>query len=750
MHEKTLELFDRRRKDHLYQYFYGKALPQDAPVGVMLLRQSTPDKQNESFIEQYKVCKEYLEQELGAVLAPDVALYDWHDTDDPLNPQMYVGAFGERVSAGIDSSNRIGLSDLIHYVERRNRTCPNISYIVFYNQSRLTKLGSKDALRLLFTLEDTGAQVALASERRVIDGENTTDQFQYISTAKSNNEINVNLARDTMAGTARAVLAGGWPGGNPPIGYTWDGSRREVTSTKYRRINKTGLPLHEKLIPQLFQMYLDGHPLKAIARYATKEGLRTWPRKSNSNKGGYISIQKLTASILTNEVYQGLVVYPARSRPRYKPTGKRTRVLGWQEDSLVVTHPELRYVTDKVFEAVQKKLEDEADIRGRQKSKHILTGLLRCPVHRTQMYHDGREGEKGRYRCKSTSERKCTTPPVPASVEFQVAAAFLCMTCEEETVRQLVARYQETRAQAEDLVKEIDREIKDIKKRWKFAMACLGDTGRLFDQREAEKTIRTLNRTLEKQYERRKKAENRCEFSADHILELGKEFLYHEADEQNMILRKVFAGVMYDPANQQVKIKTSDFLRNLELTVATIPLRGYGLQSAMGENSALVHHGALMSLAGYPALNIVDMARARGVFATANPLPQNVLFGVKIAESKSTAIPMLRGILAIATESEGLEFRFIEGGTIDEMVRIQQEIRSKRAAAKERLIKPLDIEKDLETMKDQLGDKWDKLANAPYMAAHHRGKARASKEEDATVKSPGSDDLKKEHCGGRI
>ena len=162
-----------------------------------------------------------------------------------------------------------------------------------------------------------------------------------LSFAEFEREVASERVRDKMRATKSKGL---WVGGVPPLGY----------DVKFGKLvpNETEIPM----VKAVFQAYLDSPSLLACRDKVAAMGIRgkAWITKKGEPRGGGIMTANIVERILKNQIYLG------------KLPNKSTReVFDGQ-------HPAI--ITQELFDAVQQKLQDNNNHKGR--TAYSRGGLL--------------------------------------------------------------------------------------------------------------------------------------------------------------------------------------------------------------------------------------------------------------------------------------------------------------------------------------------------------------------------------------
>ncbi len=160
-------------------------------------------------------------------------------------------------------------------------------------------------------------------------------------------------------------------------------------------------PAEAEVVRGIFRMYLAGHGYDSIAK--TLNGvhqekylaclIRYFDGKSAQAPRGALWAPSGIREMLRNERYAGTVIY-GKYRNTYKNKRAKLRVRQEESEWIRVSRPDLRIVETELWEAVQKRLEAEAQVYRTQSaglidkqrhSHYLLSGLMICAECHSRM-----------------------------------------------------------------------------------------------------------------------------------------------------------------------------------------------------------------------------------------------------------------------------------------------------------------------------------------------------------------------------
>jgi len=303
-----------------------------------------------------------------------------------------------------------------------------IDCVVVYKVDRLSR-SLLDFARMMETFETYNASFVSVTQQF-----NTTTSMGrlilnvLLSFAQFEREIISERTRDKIAATRRK---GKWSGGMPLLGYDVVDTKLVVKAAKAEQVR------------QIFELYLEHRSLMPVVKELNRRGWTTkrWTTKKNTVRGGRPFTKNRLYQLLTNVAYIGKV--------RYK-----SEVHEGEHEAIVDAD---------VFQRVQTALQRNG--RGgavRNKHNALLKGILRCASCDCAMAHSYTSRGQRRYRyyvCTQAQQRgwhTCPSPSLPAGeIERFVVDQIRCIGRDPAV---LAATLAETRRQAEEAIKRLERE----------------------------------------------------------------------------------------------------------------------------------------------------------------------------------------------------------------------------------------------------------------------------------------------------
>ncbi len=275
------------------------------------------------------------------------------------------------------STERAGLQRLLAAATSPSRP---FDCILTDDTSRLSRKLA-DALNLYERLSFAGIRVVAVSQG--VDSEGPQAELLFGVHGLIDAVYWRELGQKTHRGMQGRALQGLATGGRV-FGYRTirgeDGSAQLVVKGK-----------EAEIIRLIFSLYLKGNSLKWISHKLNADGVIS-PRP----QGGRVSRSWCPASllhILKNRRYTGKLIWNTTKKIRVPGTNRRIQRPRPESEWVVVDAPDLRIVSDQVFEAVERRFETVRHLWGRtngrpgltsgqQRQIYLFSGLLKCGLCR--------------------------------------------------------------------------------------------------------------------------------------------------------------------------------------------------------------------------------------------------------------------------------------------------------------------------------------------------------------------------------
>ncbi len=322
------------------------------------------DKQSPSSIgDQVRKCREYAKAK------------GW----EVLENQIYSD---EAISGA--TSERPGLKRLFSAAEAKA-----FDVILIDDSSRLSRSG--DTKSLAERLRFFGVRLIAVSQN--VDSESEQADVLFAVHGIVDSLYIKELGKKTYRGIEGRVLAHQHAGGRI-FGY------RNVPITHPDRRDQYGRPLisgarlqvdetQAKIVRKIFQLYAGGLSIKGVAKRMNAEHITSpQPRAGRQPSWAPSSIRV----ILRNSRYRGIVRWGMTKKIRNPQTGRRTKRARPESEWITVAMPELRIVSERLWQQVQERLAFVKRVYGAAGRKgglmnsraayspYIFSGLLRCGI----------------------------------------------------------------------------------------------------------------------------------------------------------------------------------------------------------------------------------------------------------------------------------------------------------------------------------------------------------------------------------
>ena len=277
---------------------------------------------------------------------------------------------------------------------------------------------------------------------RVDPGSEAHDMVMTLFGGMSKGERSRIRTRVRNAMAAQAATQGRFLGGRPPYGYQLGDAGPHPTPGKAAlgiRIHRLEPdPVTAPVVVRIFEEYVSGRGLFAIAESLTRDGLPSpsaYDRVRNSHRDGQGWSKSAVRAILINPRYTGVAVWGRQRRDEVLvdvedvAAGHRTR-LRWNDEDAWVRSPGVAHeplISQEVFEEARARraANGRTTIRKPRRTPrpYLLRGLLRCGLCDRRMQGSWNH-EEAYYRCRYPTEyalsRRAKHPPTVYVRENQV------------------------------------------------------------------------------------------------------------------------------------------------------------------------------------------------------------------------------------------------------------------------------------------------------------------------------------------
>lgn len=257
---------------------------------------------------------------------------------------------------------------------------------------------------------------------RVDPGSEAHDMVMTLFGGMSKGERSRIRTRVRNAMAAQAATQGRFLGGRPPYGYQLADAGphpnpgKAALGIRIHRLEPD--PVTAPVVVRIFEEYVDGRGLFAIAESLTRDGVPSpsaYDRARNAHRNGEGWSKSAVRAILTNPRYTGIAVWGRQRRDEVLvdvedvAEGHRTR-LRWNDEDAWVRSPGLAHeplITPDVFEAARERraANGRTTIRKPRRTPrpYLLRGLLLCGLCDRRMQGSWNH-DQAYYRCRYTTE----------------------------------------------------------------------------------------------------------------------------------------------------------------------------------------------------------------------------------------------------------------------------------------------------------------------------------------------------------
>ena len=372
-------------------------------------RFSTSHQREESIEDQIRICEAYVKERGG----------------------VWVGAYSDAQRSGSTFIGRTGFADMMEAADRGE-----FEMLVIENLDRLSRQvsGTHAVIEELEAL-DIGIHTVHSGE--------VTDMSAAFG-ALQNAEYVKNMSLKSRRGVEGTIL-NGRQSGRLPYGYRKvpvihaDGS----VENGHREI----VPEEAAVVERIFRDTEAGLSLLDICRALTEEGV-SGPRGKPWRPGALYGNKHKGTGILRNRLYKGETVWGRTEVKRNRRAGTKKNKVRPQHEWTVIPAPDLRIVSDELFEAVQERMRanQTPEFQTRRKAEYLLSGLCRCGVcgakYQVLQEKMGCVGRAERHAC--TNRRRVDREEIEGVVVGALKSPFL----EPHFIRPFVAEYRRELEQA--------------------------------------------------------------------------------------------------------------------------------------------------------------------------------------------------------------------------------------------------------------------------------------------------------------
>lgn len=323
-------------------------------------------------------------------------LKEWAEFEGMTVLQIYV----EPGKSGKSISGREVFQQMLDDISDKN---VDADYVVVFKLSRFGR-NAKDILNSLTFIQRYG--VNLICKEDGLDSSTSMGKMMITILGAVAEMERENILVQTYLGRTEKAKQGGWNGGFAPYGYELVNGKLECKDDE------------ADIVKVIFDKFVNGGMgYSTIAGYLNKQGIPRLPSK-NSHGRTFVdwSVHQIKR-ILDNPVYTGRIAF-GRTRLQ-KVEGTENEYRRVKSDEFILSDDMVHepIISDELFEQARVKRKATSSTGnpsiGRS-SKHLLSGILKCPMCGSSMYadkvvwtnKDGIRRERLKYQCGHYAKSK--------------------------------------------------------------------------------------------------------------------------------------------------------------------------------------------------------------------------------------------------------------------------------------------------------------------------------------------------------
>ncbi len=540
-----------------------------------------------------------------------------------------------------------------------------VDYVVVFKLSRFGR-NAKDILNSLTYIQRYG--VNLICKEDGLDSSTSMGRMMITILGAVAEMERENILAQTMLGREEKAKQGGWNGGFAPYGYELVNGRLKVKEEE------------AKIVKYIFDQFVNHRTgYSTLAGKLNRQGIQKLPSKNSHGRTFTDWSADHIKRMLDNPLYTGRIAFGRTRLERVEGTENEYRRVKSKDYILSdeVVHEAI--VSDELFEKAQVKRQESSSTgnpRVGRGTKHLLSGILKCPMCGSSMYadmvvwtnKDGIRRERLRYQCGHYAKSKygqCKKNAILAEwVETEVIEYTKLLVRNEQFAQDIQAQIGQKMDNSE-IEAEIEGCCKRLKKLERSKANLERDIDNISDDdKRAERKRNDMNNRLNKIYEeiydiedqiteceKKKSAVEQSEFTKENIYKMLLVFdrLFDKMDEadKRKVLESLIAEVHLYPKD------TWDESRNPVKEIKyTFPISREAIAS-LGENQASVETCVLLSKLKSTQhievkidLDEMDLTKAESK-ATYAEIKQYVLdkFGLKVSQLYIAQVKRKHGII---------------------------------------------------------------------------------------------------------
>lgn len=261
-----------------------------------------------------------------------------------------------------------------------------VDFVVVFKLSRFGR-NAKDILNSLSYIQSYG--VNLICKEDGLDSSTNMGRMMITILGAVAEMERENILAQTYLGREEKARQGGWNGGFAPYGYILN--KENGAGNGFLEIDERTAPT----VRMIFEKFVyENMGYSTIAGYLNKQGVPKLPNKNSHGREFTDWDVMQVKRILKNPLYAGKIAF-GRTRTQ-KVAGTENEYRRVLSDTYILSENETHtpIVSQELFDLAQKKI-GEPKVKGNphigRTNKHLLSGLLRCPMCGSSMYADVRQ-----------------------------------------------------------------------------------------------------------------------------------------------------------------------------------------------------------------------------------------------------------------------------------------------------------------------------------------------------------------------
>lgn len=359
-----------------------------------------------------------------------------------------------------------------------------------------------------------------------------------------------NISVQSMLGREEKARQGGWNGGLPPYGYTLVNGEIEIVEEE------------AEIVKKIFNKFVeDGKGYSTIAKDLNKQGIHRKPHKSSKNTQFTDWSSTIIKRMLANPIYTGRIAFGRVKKEKVVGKEKKYKKVRKDEYLLSAEKGHEAIISDEIFEKARLRMAvppTRGNLNVGKERKHLLTGILKCPMCNSRMHSDcskwetstGEERRTYYYKCSHSTVAvggQCSKNKIKAEwVEAEVVKYTKLLV----TNKQFAEDIQKSIEQKVD-ISEVNNELDNYKNRLKVLERNKANLEKdidniAYDDKNGQRKRKDMNKRLDKIYndinefeqrindcEQKKISIEKCKLTTDSVYKILLAFddLYDKMNE---------------------------------------------------------------------------------------------------------------------------------------------------------------------------------------------------------------------------